>query len=198
MGSNSLEQAIDKILDKTGSDILSSLEGSHSESLQKLDDALPRLEQEYDKIIMEGNKEADKIKKQIVGSSDLEARNKQLVAIERTVDDVFAKAIGQIEGTDRGGDYANLVKTLLDESTGILGTTEIVVFTNSKDREVVQSAVSQLPGAELSDEAVDCLGGIVAKSKDGTMKFDNTIDARIQRLKPLIRKEIATIFGVRS
>jgi V/A-type H+-transporting ATPase subunit E len=34
------------------------------------------------------------------------------------------------------------------------------------------------------------------KSKDGTTSFDNTLDARIERLKPLIRKEIASQFGV--
>jgi len=28
------------------------------------------------------------------------------------------------------------------------------------------------------------------------MTFDNTIDARLERLKPLIRKEIATKFGL--
>ena len=32
--------------------------------------------------------------------------------------------------------------------------------------------------------------------KMDAMTFDNTIDARIERLKPLIRKEIASKFGV--
>lgn len=193
----SLEQAIDKILQNTESKVLSNLESSYSESMQTLDDSLPRLEQEYEKIISEGNKEADKIKKQIIGSSDLGARNRQLMALEKVVDDVFAKALEEIADTDRSGDYANLAKTLLDESTGILGTTEVVVFTNSKDAETVKSLLSQFPGAELSGQAIDCIGGVVVQSRDGTMKFDNTIDARIERLKPLIRKEIATIFGVR-
>lgn len=198
MGSNSsLEQAIDKILDKTESKVLSNLESSYSESLKTLDDSLPSLMLEYDKIITEGKKEADKIKKQIIGSSDLGARNKQLMTVGQVVDDVFTKAVEQIANTDRTGDYANLIKTLLDESTGILGTTQVVVFTSSKDKDVVHSTLSQLSGAELSDEAIDCIGGVVVKSKDGTMKFDNTIDARIERLKPLIRKEIAAIFGVR-
>lgn len=198
MGTNtSLEQAIDKILDKTEDKVLSDLESSYSESLQTLDDSLPRLEQEYEKIISEGNKEADKIKKQIIGSSDLGARNKQLMALEQVVDDVFTKALEEIANTDRSGDYANLARTLLSESTGILGTTEVVIFTNSKDAETVKSLLPQFPGAELSGQTVDCIGGVVVQSKDGTMKFDNTIDARIERLKPLIRKEIATIFGVR-
>ena len=197
MGSNSLEQTIDKILDKTRNELVSGLEKSHSEYQQTLDDSLARLEQEYDKIISEGRKEAAKIKKQIVGSSDLDARNKQLLALESVVDDVFAKALDQIANIDRGSDYANLAKTLLKESVSVLGTTEVIVFTNSKDRDIIQSIISEFSGAELSADAIDCLGGVVVKSKDGMMTFDNTLDARIERLKPLIRKDIATIFGVR-
>lgn len=197
MASNSsLEQAINKILEKKENEILLDLENSVLDSKQTLDDTLPKLEREYDKIIAEGRKEADKIEKQIIGSSDLEARNKQIMALEEAVDKVFTKALEQISNVDRSGDYANLVKSLLDESSKILGTTEVSVLTNSKDKEVVQSALSQFPGAELSPETLDCLGGVTIKSKDGAMTFDNTIDARIERLKPLIRKEIATKFGV--
>jgi len=194
--SSTLEQAIDKILKKTEKEILLDLKNSGSDSKQTLDNSLPKLEQEYDKIISDGKKEADKIEKQITGSSDLEVRNKQLLLLEEGVDKAFSKALDQIANTDRSGDYSNLIKTLLDESTKILGTTEVTVFTNTKDKDVVQSALSQFSGAELSSDTIDCLGGIIIKSKDGTMTFDNTIDARIERLKPLIRKEVASKFGV--
>ena len=193
-----LEKTIDKILTQTEKDILENIQSALTESQQTLSNAIPRLEQEYNKILSDGKKEAEKIEKQIIGSSDLEARNKQLMALEDAVTKVFAKALEQISNADRSGDYSNLIKTLLDESTKILGTNEVTVFTNSKDKDVVQSALSQFPGAELSSETIDCLGGIIIKSKDGTMTFDNTIDARIERLKPLIRKEIASKFGVGS
>ena len=199
MTSNSaLESTIDKILNNTEKDILDNLKSALDESQQSLDDSVPRLESEYDKIISDGKKEADKIEKQIVGSSDLEARNKQLRFLEEAVDKVFSTALDRIAKTDRSGDYSNLIKTLLNEATQILGTSEIVVLTSTNDREVVQSELSNLPGSELSNDTIDCLGGIVAKSKDGAMTFDNTIDARIERLKPLIRKEIAAKFGVEN
>ena len=194
MASNSsLEQAIDKILNKTEKEILADLETSGSESKQALDNAQSELEQEYEKIIADGKKEADKIEKQIIGSSDLEIRNKQLMLLEEAVDKVFTKALEEISNTPAD---SNLIKTLLDESTKILGTTEVTVFANSKDQDVVKSTLGQFSGAELSSETIDCLGGVTIKSKDGTMTFDNTIDAKIERLKPLIRKEIATKFGV--
>jgi len=193
---SSLKQAIDKIVEKTEKEILLDLKNSVSDSKQTLDDSLPKLEQEYDKIISDGKKEADKIEKQIVGGSDLDVRNKQLLLLEEGVDKVFSKALDQIAKTDRSGDYSNLIKTMLDEATKILGTTKVTVFTNAKDKDVVQSILSKYSGAELSPDKIDCLGGIKIKSKDGTMTFDNTIDARIERFKPLIRKEIATTFGV--
>jgi len=197
LASNStLEQSIDKILKKTEKEILSVLENAGSDSKQTLDNALPKLEQEFDKIISDGKKEADKIEKQIIGGADIEVRNKQLLLLEEGVDKVFAKALDQISNTDRSGDYSNLINNLLNESTKILGTTEVTVFTNAKDKDVVKSALSKFSEAKLSSDTIDCLGGIIIKSKDGTMTFDNTIDARIERLKPLIRKEIASKFGV--
>jgi V/A-type H+-transporting ATPase subunit E len=191
-----LEQAIDKILNKTQNNILSEIQSALTDSQQNLDDSIPKLESEFDKIISDGKKEAEKIERQIVGGADIEARNKQLMALEESVEKVFSKALEQIANADRSGDYSNLIKTLLTESTQVLGTSEITVLTNTKDKDVVQSVLSQFPGSELSSETIDCLGGIIAKSKDGAMTFDNTINARINRLKPLIRKGIAVKFGV--
>jgi len=197
LGSNSaLESTIDKILGNTEQSILENIKSGLDDSQQSLDNAAPKLESEYDKIISDGEKEADKIAKQMTGSSDIEARNKQLMALEDAVNNVFSKALDQITNADRSGDYSNLVKTLIGEATQILGTSDILISTNAKDKEVVQSVLSEFSGAELTSDTFECIGGIRVKSKDGTMTFDNTLDARIDRLKPLIRKEIAAKFGV--
>ena len=198
LANSSLEQTIDKILSQTEKEIASNVNSALTDSHQALEDSIPKLEGEFDKIIADGKKEADKIEKQITGSADIEARNKQLLALEKSVDEVFTKALDQIANSDRSGDYANLIKSLLDESTQILGTSEVIVFTNSKDRDAVQSALSGFSGSELSSDTIECLGGVIIKSKDGSMTFDNTLDARIERLKPLIRKEIAEKFGVKN
>ena len=191
-----LENTVDKILNQSEIEILASIKNSYDESLQTLSNSQSSLEQEYDKIIDEGKKESEKIEKQIIGSSDLESRNKQLLLVEESVEKVFEKAIEKIEGTNRNQDYSKLITTLLDEATEALGTTEVTIFTNSKDQDVVKQTLSKYSGAELSSDTIDCLGGVEVKSKDGSMTFNNTIDARLDRMKPLIRKEIATKFGL--
>ena len=192
----SLEKTVDQVLEKNRSQILESLKSSFSESQEKVSESLSELEKEYDKIISEGHKEAEKIEKQIVGSSDLEVRNKALLLVEEHTSKVFQKAKDEIQNTKRDSNYSNLISSLITEATEALGTSEITVYTNSKDKEIVQSAISKISGAELSSEAIDCMGGIKITSKDGSMTFDNTIDARFERMKPLIRKNIAAKFNL--
>ncbi len=193
-----LEKTIEKILSQSEVEILASLKTSYDESLETLSKSQSSLEQDYNKILDEGRKESDKIEKQIIGSSDLESRNKQLLLVEESVVKVFDKAIEKIEATSRNENYSKLITTLLDESTEALGTTEVTVYTNSKDQDVVKPLLSKYSGSELSSETIDCLGGVEIKSKDGSMTFNNTIDARLERMKPLIRKEIASKFGLGS
>ena len=192
----SLEKTVDQVLEKNRSQILESLKSSFSESQEKVSESLSELEKEYDKIISEGHKEAEKIEKQIVGSSDLEVRNKALLLVEEHTSKVFQKAKDEIQNTKRDSNYSNLISSLITEATEALGTSEVTVYTNSKDKDIVQSAISKIPGAELSSEEIDCMGGIKITSKDGSMAFDNTIDARFERLKPLIRKNIAAKFNL--
>ena len=192
----SLEKTVDQVLEKNRSQLLESLKLSFSESQQQLSDSLPELEKEYERILSEGQKEAEKIEKQIVGSSDLEVRNKALLLVEEHTSMVFEKAKEQIKNTKRDSNYSNLISTLLTEATEALGTSEITVFTNSTDKDIVQSAISKISGADLSSEKIDCMGGVKITSKDGSMTFDNTIDARFERMKPLIRKNIAAKFSL--
>jgi len=193
--SPALEKTVDKILNQSENELLFSLNQSLDDSKNILSSFLFSLEQEYDKILVDGKKEADKLQKQITGSAALEARNKQLLLVEESIEKVFAKAMEKLNDLVRNEDYTKLVTQLLDESVKGLGTSNVIVECNSKDKSVIQSILSKFSGATLSSNTVNCLGGVIVKSKDGSMSFDNTIDARIERIKPLIRKDIAIRFG---
>ena len=197
MSSNSgLESTIDQVLERNSSEFSHSLKNSLTDAQKTLSDSLPMLEEEYEKIISDGKKEADKIEKQIVGSADLQARNKSLLIVQESADKVLEKAKEKISNMDRNSEYSSLITKLLTEATSALDTSDVIVFTNSKDKDVVQSAVSNISGAELSNDLIDCMGGVKVTSKDGSMSFDNTIDARIELLKPLIRKDIEAQFNL--
>tara|TARA_Y100001936_G_scaffold88947_1_gene87440 strand:+ start:2115 stop:2714 length:600 start_codon:yes stop_codon:yes gene_type:complete len=197
LSSNSaLESTIDQVLDRNSAEFSQSLKNSLEDAQKTLSESLPMLEEEYEKIISDGKKEADKIEKQIVGSADLEARNKALLVVQESAEKVLEKAKEKIANMERNSEYSSLITKLLSEATSALNTSDVIVYTNSKDKDLVQSAVSSISGAELSSDQIDCMGGVKVTSKDGSMSFDNTLDARIELLKPLIRKDIAAQFNL--
>ncbi|MXX20721.1 MAG: V-type ATP synthase subunit E [Cenarchaeum sp. SB0665_bin_23] len=196
LSTNTLEQTINKILSQTEKRVISVLDDTLAESQKRLDDIRVDLDAEYDKIISDGRKEAEKVEKQIIGSADLEARNQHLLVMEEAVGNVFNEVLGRIEKAPRDEEYSRLVETLLREAMNVLRLTDIVVYSNQSDRDVIKTVLEKFPDADMASESIDCLGGIQIKSRDGTMTFDNTLDARILRLKPLIRKNIAAKFGV--
>jgi V/A-type H+-transporting ATPase subunit E len=58
---SALERTVEKILQSTEEQILASLQGSLKSSQETLSNSRASLEQEYDKILSEGKKEAEKL-----------------------------------------------------------------------------------------------------------------------------------------
>ena len=189
-----LEQSIDKVIRTYNTKLVSELQSTLDETQRNLDDSVVTLEQEYDKIISDGNKEADKLKRQLVGSSDLKIRNQQLLLIHESITKVFDEVVSKIKTMPHDSSYESLLAALIKESITMLGTENIIISTNEKDKTLVAKILSNMSGPEMSSDSIVCMGGIRAKSKDDTMIFDNTIDARLKHMNPLIRKNITEKF----
>jgi V/A-type H+-transporting ATPase subunit E len=197
MSSNSLERTIDKVLSQKESALISEIDSALQNSLKNLESSKSSLQVEYDNIIESSKKQAENLKRQIIGSSTLNARNKELVIIESAIDEIFAKAKEKLAKSNNEKNYEKLLTRLIQDSSAKLGS-EIVIQCNKTDLSLVKKLVSQESSNRkskitVSNEVVDIIGGIKAASVDGTMSLDNTLDSNIETLKPLIRKEIVQL-----
>ena len=197
MSSNSLERTIDKVLSQKESALISEIDSALQNSLKNLESSKSSLQVEYGNIIESSKKQAENLKRQIIGSSTLNARNKELVIIESAIDEIFAKAKEKLAKSNNEKNYEKLLTRLIQDSSAKLGS-EIVIQCNKTDLNLVKKLVSQESSNRkskitVSDEVVDIIGGIKAASVDGTMSLDNTLDSNIETLKPLIRKEIVQL-----
>jgi V/A-type H+/Na+-transporting ATPase subunit E len=193
-----LEKTIDKVLSQREADLIEQIDSAYKESIDNLEASKSALDAEYIKIISLSKKQAENLKRQIIGSSRLVARNKQLILIERAVNDVFEKAKEKLSSlNDEGENYVTLIKKMLKEAVSEIPSEELIVECNTKDRELVKMAIKEILRENtkirmtLSDESLNVIGGISIMSSDRSMSYDNTLDSRIERLKPLIRKDIA-------
>lgn len=197
MSSNSLERTIDKVLSQKESALISEIDSALQNSLKNLESSKSNLQVEYDNIIESSKKQAENLKRQIIGSNTLNARNKELVIIESAIDEIFEKAKEKLAKSNNEKNYEKLLTRMIQDSSTKLGS-EIVIQCNKTDLNLVKKLVSQEASNKkskitVSDEVVDIIGGIRAASVDGTMSLDNTLDSNIESLKPLIRKEIVQL-----
>jgi len=197
MSSNSLERTIDKVLSQKESALISEIDSALQNSLKNLESSKSSLQVEYENIIESSKKQAENLKRQIIGSSTLNARNKELVIIESAIDEIFNKAKEKLAKSNNEKNYEKLLTRLIQDSSTKLGS-EIIIQCNKTDLNLVKKLVSQESSNRkskitVSDEVVDIIGGIKAASVDGTMSLDNTLDSNIESLKPLIRKEIVQL-----
>ena len=197
MSSNSLERTIDKVLSQKESALISEIDSALQNSLKNLESSKSSLQVEYDNIIESSKKQAENLKRQIIGSNTLTARNKELVIIETAIDEIFDKAKEKLAKSNNEKNYEKLLTRMIQDSSTKLGS-EIVIQCNKTDLNLVKKLVSQAASNKklkitVSDEVVDIIGGIKAASVDGAMSLDNTLDSNIESLKPLIRKEIVQL-----
>ena len=197
MSLNSLERTIDKVLSQKESALISEIDTALQNSLKNLESSKGSLQVEYANIIESSKKQAENLKRQIIGSSTLNARNKELVIIESAIDEIFNKAKEKLAKSNNEKDYEKLLTRMVQDSVAKLGS-EIIIKCNKTDLKLVKKISSQESSDKkvkitVSDEPIDVLGGMKAASMDGTMTLDNTLDSNIETLKPLIRKDIVQL-----
>ena len=197
MSLNSLERTIDKVLSQKESALISEINSALQKSLKNLESSKTNLQVEYDNIIESSKKQAENLKRQIIGSSTLHARNKELVIIESAIDKIFNKARERLAQSNNEKNYEKLLTNLVEDSIAKLGS-DVVIQCNKTDLKLVKKISSEESTNKkvkitVSDEVIDVIGGIKATSVDGTMTLDNTLDSSIESLKPLIRKDIVQL-----
>lgn len=193
-----LERTIDQVITTKESELLTQLNKSYLESINNIDLSKSRIEGEYENIISNAEKKAENLKRQVIGSSKLSARNKELVLLEQAVNDVYVKAKEKLGLYSEQPNYRNMLTKNLDESIPNLGTSDVTIECLKRDVEFFKKHIESLSQKfnkkiKVQSNLKNSLGGFKIKSSDGTVTLDNTIDSRIERLKPLIRKNIAQI-----
>jgi V/A-type H+-transporting ATPase subunit E len=198
-----LERTIDQVITNKESELLTQLNKSYIESVNNIDLSKSRILGEYENIILNAEKKADILKRQVIGSTKLSVRNKELILLEQAVNEVYEKAKEKLASYSEDPNYRNMLIKILDESITDLGPSDIIIESLKKDADFFKKQIESISmkynkKIKIQSTLKDSLGGFKIKSSDGTITLDNTLDTRIERLKPLIRKNIAQILRGRE
>ena len=190
--SKAAADTLEKVSGEFEAEALALHEEARKETLARVESVRKETSEAVAKILETGDKQAESAKRQIIGTAELEARNAQLKSLEKAVNEAFEAATHEISASS-GANYERAIGRLIQEGLDVIGS-QARLRCAQKDRKVVVSAVKKL-GAKvtLDEEPMETIGGVVMSTPDGTVRFDNTFEARLERMRPTLRKEVAAI-----
>jgi V/A-type H+/Na+-transporting ATPase subunit E len=188
-----LDRTVDKVLAQKQEEFMTQIDSAYQEAASNLESSKGSLRSEYEKIIQGSKKQAENLKRQILGSKRLESRNQELLLIEMAVNDYFDKARERFRELPRDKEYKSMINEMIDNCISAIGTEEIIIESNEKDSKMFSEIISKKSKKlklSVSEKPINVIGGLRAMSADGSLTYDSTLELRMERLKPLIRKEI--------
>jgi Archaeal/vacuolar-type H+-ATPase subunit E len=156
-------------LDEALSAALKLADSSHKASSEKAVKAIERKAEELRELLRSKAAEAD-----------LRVKLKEESIKAEATDKVMSEALRRLK-LDRGEWYTKFLRRILDslqdeaESYG-----GFVIHGSAEDLNLLRDLIKGYSGLELSEEAVQVVGGVVAVSKDGSVRLDYTLDQLVK------------------
>ena len=118
---------------------------------------------------------------------------------EALVDKVLSQTGERLAGIRMDGDYPAALRRLIEEALAELynllkESERAELVADPRDRELLEGALLDMGRDLRVSYELDCWGGLIAKSEDGRVIAINTLEARLERATPYLRRTLATLF----
>jgi V/A-type H+-transporting ATPase subunit E len=199
--------------DKIVSSILSEAQGTADAIIQEA-------EKEVSLILEEGEKEAvlekerilENAKKQstmkyqqLLSEAKMNSRRAELEAREEIIESAFNRAEEELKkiASTSSEEYKESLKKIIEEASIEIGGGNLVLSLKEEDIAKIKDAIPTIE-KDIEDktskkttleigENINTIGGAVVKTKNGDIEVNNTIEARMQRFKKVLRSEVAKV-----
>ena len=157
-------------------------------------------EVEKTKILENGKKQSDMRYQQIISEAKMNARRAKLGAKEEVIEAAFSQATGELkEKASSGNDeYKDSLSKMIKEAADEIGGNDLIIQLNEADTNALKSEISsdtfELEGVKFKlGEPINVIGGAILKTSNGDIEVNNTIEARLERFKSILRSEVANV-----
>ena len=157
-------------------------------------------EVEKTKILENGKKQSEMRYQQIISEAKMNARRAKLGAKEEVIEAAFSQATGELkEKASSGNDeYKDSLSKMIKEAADEIGGNDLIIQLNEADTNVLKSEISsdtfELEGVKFKlGEPINVIGGAILKTSNGDIEVNNTIEARLERFKSILRSEVANV-----
>ena len=153
------------------------------------------------KILENGKKQSDMRYQQIISEAKMNARRAKLDAKEDVIDAAFNQATGELKekAAEGGAEYKDSLSKMIKEAADELASDDLIIQLNEADTNAFKEGISSGDSFEIEGikfklgEPIDVIGGAILKTSNGDIEVNNTIEARLERYKSILRSEVADV-----
>jgi vacuolar-type H+-ATPase subunit E/Vma4 len=193
-------KAIVEAIRKAGEEQVLEIEHqAHSQASQILTNARLQADTISEKACAEIVAPAARERARIIHRARLEALRQLGHAREELVDAALDQVRGRLAGMRGDDSYPQVLNYLIDEALSALnlsanGTTTVSLQADPRDRVLFEAHLQELGLDVAVDYDMESLGGVVARSEDNRVVVINTLESRIEKATPYLRRYLAALF----
>ena len=158
-------------------------------------------EVEKTRILENGKKQSDMRYQQIISEAKMNARRAKLGAKEEVIEAAFSQAVGELKekASSRSADYEDSLIKMIKEAADEIGGDDLIIQLNEADTNQFKGEISsgntfEVEGIKFElGEPINAIGGAILKTSNGDIEVNNTIEARLERFKSILRSEVANV-----
>ena len=155
---------------------------------------------EKTKILENGKKQSEMRYQQIISEAKMNARRAKLGAKEEVIEAAFNQATGELKekAAEGNNDYKDSLSKMIKEAADEIGGDDLIIQLNEADTNAFKQELSsdtfELEGIKFQlGEPIKTIGGAILKTSNGDIEVNNTIEARLERYKSILRSEVANV-----
>lgn len=157
--------------------------------------AQEQAETESKQILERAREEAASIRSQYIAAAELGARTLRLERREKLLDSVFDAVQQRLSAVQQWTDYSQIVRQLSYKAVAQLGAPSARVRADEQTQAILADAmlaeIASQVGVELAlGEPLQRGTGVTAETVDGHRQYDNTLEARLSRLRSALRAPV--------
>ena len=175
------------------------IQNAEKKSEEILQEAIDEAERTHKRLLADAKLKGEREKKKIQSLIEMTIQTKLLQLKEDSVNLVFDKVTSHLKEFVKSSEYHNYLIQLIQEAVQQIGLDKLSVYVNSQDKKWLKShELDRLAGKigvdlSLAKDTINCLGGCIVNTPDNKISYDNTLDKRLDQIKPAIRGKVAKI-----
>jgi V/A-type H+-transporting ATPase subunit E len=213
------DEGVDKIISyieaEAGKEISDILLEAQAEADKIEKSAQEKADRERERILSNSERGASLEGQRIIAETRIDVRRKRMDAQEEAIAASFEEVKKALEELAEKGKrdnfvYKDIMFNLIASASEVVAGNKLELVLNQRDSttftkgtlreasELAKKRTGRTISLTLSDETIQCLGGVVVRDIEKQVEVDNTLETKLNRLKERIRVDVAkTLFGDR-